>query len=438
MEYKSYKIRLELNDVQRTNANKHSGVARHAYNWGVSIINDLFDNNFDLYNKGEERVKFPTAIDLHKRLVSDVKSENKWYYDVSKWSPQESLRDLEKALKNYFRKLKKGEINKLKADYIKKKSKNGGIINYVRLNNIGKPKFKKKGQNDNFYLEGDIKISGNKIKVPKFGWIKMSENLGEIECIKNVKISKKCNDWFISFKTEFKNKVKYKKQGSVGVDLGIKKLATLSNGMVFSGSKPFRKYKRKLKIEQRKLSKKYNKETKTQSNNYKKQQMVVAKLHNKIANIRKDDIHKLTTYLSKNHTEIVIENLNVSGMIKNHKLASAIIDGGFFEFKRQLEYKCNWYGTKLIIADRFFPSSKKCSCCGNIKKDLKLKDRVYNCEKCGISIDRDINASLNLKQLAVSYTVTACGELYQSMDLIQRNSMKQEINSEIVQINNFA
>lgn len=411
MNYKSYKIRLELNDKQNTLAEKHAGVARHAYNWGVDIIISLLNNNYELYKESKEQLKYPSAIDLHKRLVAEVKKENPWYYEVSKYSPQESLRDVSTSLKNYFRKLKNGEIRKLKDKYIKKKNKHDGIINYNHLNNIGKPKYKKKGQHDSFYLEGDIKINENKIKVPVFGLIKMSETLYINDKIKNVRISKISGEWYISFKTEFEYNIKYDKQGSVGVDLGVKTLATLSNGIVFKGSKPYRKYKRKLKIEQRKLSKKYNKDSKKQSKNYDKQRKKVAKLHHKISNIRKDEIHKLTTYLSKNHVEIVIEDLNVSGMVKNHKLAGAILDGGFYEFRRQLEYKCKWYDSTLTIVSRWYPSSKTCSSCGNIKNELKLSERIYNCAKCDFTADRDLNASLNLNNNAVSYTVNACGEL---------------------------
>ena len=128
-------------------------------------------------------------------------------------------------------------------------------------------------------------------------------------------------------------------------------------------------------------------------------------LHNRIANIRKDTLHKLTTYLAKNHSQIVIEDLNVSGMMSNHKLAKAVADMGFYEFRRQLEYKCQLYGSKLIVVDRWFPSSKTCSRCGQVKQSLSLSERVFNCEYCGFSCDRDLNASLNLA-MAVSSTVT--------------------------------
>ena len=274
MNYKSFKIRLDLNNKQLTLCNKHSGVARHAYNWGAKLYLDIFDQNFESFkdeSNTKEKINFPSSIDLHKKLVAEVKSQFPWYYEVSKCAPQQALRDLHSALLNYFRKLKSGEISKLKKDYIKKKSKHNGVINPNKLNNLGKPKFKKKGINDSFYLEGpNINIEGNKIKLPAFGWVRLSESLEINDKIKNVTLSKKGNNWFVSFKIE-KNIVSLPKPyGAVGVDLGVKTLATLSNGKVFSGSKPYKTYKWKLKIEQRKLNKKYNKDVKEQSKNYKK------------------------------------------------------------------------------------------------------------------------------------------------------------------------
>ncbi|WP_366558206.1 RNA-guided endonuclease TnpB family protein [Okeania sp. SIO3B5] len=144
------------------------------------------------------------------------------------------------------------------------------------------------------------------------------------------------------------------------------------------------------------------------SRNWKKAQLKIAKLHSKIANMRKDTLHKLTTYLAKNHSQIVIEDLNVSGMMANHKLAKAVADMGFYEFRRQLEYKCQLYGSSLTIVDRWFPSSKTCSRCGTVKESLSLSERVFNCEHCKFSCDRDLNAALNLA-MAGSSSVSACG-----------------------------
>lgn len=417
---KSLKVRLELNNVQKSYALQHCGVARHAWNWALSTCKEI----------EKENGKLPSAIDLHKLLVRDVKSVNIWYYDVSKCSPQETLRDLQKAYSKFFSELNNGTIEKKRTAYIKGQKSKNQPINYDRLKSIGKPNFKKKGKKDSFYLEGAIKTDGNKIKVPKFGWLKCSEILPQCE-IKNVVISRTANDWFISFKVPFTPVVTEKKHQSVGVDLGIKTLATLSTGVIFENKRPYKKAKRKLKLAQRKVSKKFVKRAKNQSNNYKKAAAKVAKIHQQVANIRKDSIHKLTTHLAKNHHEVVIEDLNVKGMVKNKKLAGAILDGGFFEFRRQLSYKCDWYGSKLTVVDRFFPSSKTCSSCNEIKASLKLSERIFKCGACGYQADRDANASYNLNKKAVSYTVSACGELNKQDDYIVADSMKHEINNNV-------
>jgi putative transposase len=278
-----------------------------------------------------------------------------------------------------------------------------------------------------------IKISKNKIKLPHFGWVKMSESFDEDFTVKNVTISRTANDWFIGWKTEFDDDA-LKIEGienmpEVGVDIGIKTLATLSNGVTFANVKAFKKFKKKLAKAQRKQDKKYNPKSKEQSKNYKKASKKVAKIHQKIANVRKDATHKLTTHLAKNHSTVKIEDLNVSGMLKNKRLSSAISDGGFYEFRRQLEYKCAWYGSKLVVIDRFFASSKTCSCCGKVKKDLKLSERIFNCDDCGLSIDRDLNAAINIKNFTVSYTGSACGELCKPENNFG-NSLKQEANNE--------
>ena len=404
----SFKHRLELNNEQRNLASRHAGVSRHAYNWGVGLCNEISENNI----KSENKESLPSGIDLHKLLVKDVKSENKWYYEVSKCSPQQSLRNLNTAWRRYFSDLKKGEIEKKRKSYIKECKSRGREIKQDKLYNIGKPKFKRKGVRDSFYLEGNIVIEGNKIKVPIFGWLKISEKFyGKIE-VKNVVISRQADHWFVSYKMEKPDFTVrgIKNKPTIGVDLGVKTLATLSDGIIFENVKAYKKYKRRLKLAQRVVSKKYNEDTKQQSNNYKKAKKKVAKIHYKIGCTRKDAIHKLTTYLAKNHSRIGIEDLNVSGMLKNHRLAGAIQDGGFYEFRRQLEYKTEWYGSELIVIDRFFPSSKTCSNCGNIKKDLKLSNRIYRCEVCGHKEDRDLNASKNIDKKAESYSASACGE----------------------------
>nr|MDJ0557382.1 RNA-guided endonuclease TnpB family protein [Microcoleaceae cyanobacterium MO_207.B10] len=210
-----------------------------------------------------------------------------------------------------------------------------------------------------------------------------------------VRISKRAGDWYISFKyDECQPKAMTKKRAIIGVDVGINALATCSDGTTYANVKAYKQSKKRLTLYQRRVQKK-----EPGSKNRLKAVKRLAKAHKKVADIRADALHKLTTWLAKNHSTIVIEDLNVSGMLKNHKLAGAIADCGFYEFRRQLTYKCEWYGSELIIADRFYPSSQICSHCGHQQK-MPLSERTYNCANCGFQAERDFNAAVNLEKYA--------------------------------------
>lgn len=418
---KSLKIRLDLNNKQTTRCRKHAGVARHAYNWAVAECQKAFD-------AGQ---KIPSAIDLHKRLVAQVKTAHSWYYEVSKCAPQQALRNLQSAYQAFHR------IQK-PSGYKKRKTirRAGKVVTVLE----GLPQFKKKGQRDGFYLEGSIHTDGRRIKLPHLGWVRLSEAIPDGLDIKNVSVTRTADHWFVSFKRSDVSVPHTPKQTAksnevVGVDLGIKTLATLSNGTAFQAIKPYKRNKRKLKLAQRKASKKFVKGAKRQSKNYQKAQQKVARIHARIANIRQDALHKLTTHLAKNHSRIVIEDLNVRGMSKNHCLASAILDGGFFEFRRQLTYKAEWYGSEVVVANRFFASSKTCSGCGHKKAVQKLSERTYHCEPCGLQIDRDLNAAINLKQYnTASYAGSACGATNHRTEQSERVVMKQEANGSLAHV----
>ena len=358
-----FKTKLKLNNKQRTALSKHAGVARHAWNWGLSATKFILDHNKENPNN---KIKFPSAIDLHKLLVKLVKPENPWYYEVSKCAPQYALRDLRMAWDRCFKKTSKT------------------------------PRFKKKGKGDSFELDGIIKIKGDKrIQLPIIGTLRTFERLPQVP-VKNVTISRQADSWFISFKLEVAEKSTNQVDNPIGVDLGLLRFATLSNGNQIDSPRPFKALQQKLaKLQWRNRLKEIG------SANWKKAQIKVARLHVRIANIRKDFIHKVTTRLAKNHSEIVIEDLNVSGMMANGKLAKAIADSGFYEFRRQLDYKTKLYGSKMVLADRWFPSSKTCSNCGKKKESLALSERIFTCE-CGLVCDRDINAAINLVRLVKS------------------------------------
>ncbi len=366
-----FKTELKINKAQRLILAKHAGVARHAWNQALALCQQVLAHNRANPN---DKIKFPSSIDLHKWLVASIKPENPWYYEVSKCSPQYALRHLSDAFKSFFKKVK------------------------------GFPKFKKKGRNDSFTLDGSIHVDHKRIKVPVIGWLKTFERLPQGVEPKSVTISARADRWFISFKIDVSVEQTPKVYDIVGVDLGIKTLATLSTGVVFDGVKSYRQAEHRLKRLQRNLSRKVK-----GSFNRKKAALLLAKAHRRVANIRKDVLHKLTTYLSKNHAVVGIEDLNVSGMMANRCLAKAIGDMGFYEFRRQLEYKCQLYGSKLVVIDRFAPSSKTCSCCANVKNSLSLSQRVYHCHSCGFEIDRDLNAAINISKYAASSVVSACG-----------------------------
>jgi len=232
--------------------------------------------------------------------------------------------------------------------------------------------------------------------LPSIGWVKIYEGLPH-RTTKSITISRTANDWFIAFAYEVDCQPSKKEFDVVGVDLGVKVLASLSTGVSFPNP---RNYKKQLSKLQR-LSKQLARKEKGSNNRYKAKNKL-AKLQAHIASLRKDILHKITTYLCKNHAKIVVEDLNVSGMVKNKKLSQSISDCGFYEFRRQLEYKCKKFGSKLIIADRFYPSSKTCSNCGQKKEVITLSERIFECDNCGFSLDRDLNAAINLMALGCS------------------------------------
>ncbi|MEO1374072.1 MAG: RNA-guided endonuclease TnpB family protein [Cyanobacteria bacterium J06635_10] len=264
----------------------------------------------------------------------------------------------------------------------------------------GYPKFKKKGKNDSFTINNcgkPMPFGGKSIKLPVIGWVKLHEGLPHGTTSK-VTISRIADDWYISF-TYYQKKPENisSRIDAVGVDLGIKTLATLSTGVRIENAKYLRSCLKQLARLQKQLARKeYG------SSNRKKLKIKLQRMHRRIAFLRKDLLHRGTHYICKNHATIVIEDLNVSGMLSNGNLALSISDCGFYEFKRQLEYKAKKFNCQLIIADRWYASSKICSTCGHKHETLTLKDRVYECSNCRLKIDRDLNAALNLVKLAYS------------------------------------
>ena len=373
----AHRIQLDPNNKQRTYLAKASGVARFAYNWALAEWKNL-------HEAGEK-----TSEGLLRKKLNAIKRELfPWMLEVTKCAPQLAIKDLGKAFNNFFAK---------RAEF---------------------PKFKKKGQHDSFGISNDqFRIIGKTIRIPNLGYVRMTEKLRFSGKIMGAIISRTADRWFVSIHVEMPNPepIHNSESQAVGVDLGIKELATLSDGRKITGAKPHKALLSRLRRYNKSLSRKQGaKKGEKKSNNFRKTQKKLSRLHARIANIRNDGTHKLTAMLVKNYGTIGIEDLNVSGMAKNNKLARAVLDMSFFELRRQLEYKAKITGSIVVVADRFYPSSKNCSNCGKKNDDLNLSTREWECPACCYHHDRDINAAINLKNYAVSYTVSACGELVSS------------------------
>jgi putative transposase len=264
-----------------------------------------------------------------------------------------------------------------------------------RSGKSGHPTFASRRNKQSFTVDSSngkvVLCAGNTIKIPTLGTFRLHEPLECSLVSQTFTLSKEGSHWFVSFCVDVERlPIQQLQEDSIEIALGVKVFATLSNKQVFDAPKPLKRAKTKLAILQRQASKQVN-----GSNNQRKTYNKISRIHSRISAHRKDFLNKLTTYLAKTFKLIKIEDLNVKGMMANHNLAEALSDLGFYEFKRQLTYKCQMYGASLVLIDQWFRSSKTCSNCGN-KKNMPLNLRTYDCPVCGRSIDRDLNASLNI------------------------------------------
>jgi len=366
--YRGYKVEVDLNNEQKTACLKHAGCSRFAWNWGLARKQEAY----------KQTGKMPTAIDLHKELNALKQTDYPWMYEVSKCVPQEALRDLDAAYKHAYRRLKEGK---------------GGRA-------VGWPRFKSRTKAiGGFRLTGSIHLFEDRIQLPRLGILKLKERgyLPVGAKVAQATVTERAGRWYVSMQIEQERGGIATGDGpAIGIDLGIKALATCSHGSVYESPKALRSSLKRLQRRSRQLSRK----TKGSKNRVKAKQRV-AKLHARIATIRKDALHQVTTAIVTKATSqrarcLVIEDLNVSGMLKNRKLSRAIADVGFSEFRRQLEYKAASLGLPVKVVSRWYPSSKICSCCGWIDEQQTLSDRTFVCEQCGVVLDRDFNAALNL------------------------------------------
>ena len=395
----AHKIALDPNNAQATYFARAAGAARFAYNWALAEWKRQYEAR-----KADNRLPKPSQAALRRQLNAIKREQFPWMLEVTKCAPQMAIIQLGQAFQNFF----------------------AGRARY--------PQFRKKGAHDRFTLTNDqFSIDGCRIRIPNLGWVRMRESLRFAGKIMSATISRVADRWFASITVDVPDQShlpKAENQGAVGVDLGVSALATLSTGELIPGPKPHKALLGRL----RRLSRSLSRKAKGSANRL-KAKAKLAKLHARIANIRSDALHKLTTDLTRRFHTIGIENLNVRGMMRNRHLARSIADMGFFEFRRQLEYKAAMRGGQVVVADRWFPSSKTCSACGAVQQDMPLSVRQWICPDCGSCHDRDLNAARNLATYAVSSTVSACGEEgsgFGRKTEVKPASMKQEISTEPV------
>ncbi|MFM8799845.1 MAG: RNA-guided endonuclease InsQ/TnpB family protein [Tagaea sp.] len=370
----AHRIALDPTNKQRSYFAKGAGTARFAYNWALGEWRRLYEAR-----KTDPALPQPTDAVLRRRLNEIKRATFPWMFGVTKCAAQEAIIDLGSAFRSFFE--KRGRY----------------------------PRFKKKGASDSFCAANEVgtfRIEDRRIKLPVIGWVRLRESPRFDGVAKRVTVSRTADRWFASILFEVADTVAAMPPiSAVGVDLGVTDLAVLSDGTKIAGSKPHKKLLGRLRRANKALSRK-----KRGSRNALKAKRRLARIHARIGSIRKDALNKLTTRLVGRYRRIGIEDLNVRGMVKNRRLARSIMDASFFELRRQLEYKARMRGATIVVADRFFASSKTCSCCGSVKAELDLSQRVYSCENCGYEADRDVNAARNLEKLAASFAVTACGE----------------------------
>ena len=375
----AYKYRLKPNKQQKRLLEHHFGCNRFVWNYFLHQRQEYYQKNKE--DIEAKRIKGNCSYyNDEKELIKIKKQEDyNWLKEVNSQSLIATIMHLDTAYKNFF----------------KKKSKF--------------PRYKKKGDNQSFTIPQHIRIENGKIYFPKFSeGIRLKEHRKLEGKICNATISKTAtNQFYVSIIVEKEIEPLQQNNNNVGIDLGIKDFCILSNGTRYENIKPLKKHLKKIKYLQRQVSK-----SKKASKRRDKRKLKLAIIHQRIHNQRLDYLHKITKSITDENQVIVIEDLNVNGMMKNHHLAQAISDVSWHEFKRQLEYKCKWKGRQLVIIDRFFPSSKTCNNCGYINQELTLDVRQWTCPQCSCKLDRDLNASKNILQ--------------QGLNMVQGTGIKSE------------
>lgn len=369
---KTFRYRLEPNALQRQMFAQFAGCCRFVFNQGLAAQKASYETT----GKNLSYADLCMLLPVMKKAEETV-----WLRKVHSQVLQQALKDLDSAYRHFFRRLKEGAVP-------------------------GFPKFKKKGQTDSFRFPQGVKIEGDRVYLPKIGWIKYRASRAIAGKLLQATIKREGAHWFICLACEVNieesTSVAVTAEKAVGIDLGLKRFAVLSDGTEIENPRFLERALVKLRRAQRRLSRKTKR-----SNNWKRQVAKVVKLHISVKNSRKDFAHKASSAIVKNHDVIAVENLNIEGMVQNRRLSRSISDAGWGAFLGMLKYKAEWAGKHFVRIGRFIATSQLCSNCGG-KQPMPLAVRTYACSGCGIQMDRDWNASLNIRAAGLA-VLNACG-----------------------------
>jgi putative transposase len=397
----AFRYELAPTAEQRRALIQHAGAARWAWNWGLAVRRKAWQRRGETLN----------AVALH-RLLNRLKQTQRfaWLYEVSKCAPQEALRDLDRAFAGFWVGRRAGR-------------------------RVGFPRFKKRGRcPDRFRLTGAIRVNGGGVVLPRIGQVATKEATGKF-CgrVLSVTCKREADRWYAALTVEVDRPDPMPATGPVvGIDRGLTTLAVCSDGDRIAHPRALQHGLRTLCRRTRAVGRKQR-----GSRNRAKAVLALARAHRRVRNQRLDALHKATTTLAKTKSVLVVEDLHVAGMLRNRHLARSIADASWAEFHRQLAYKTRWYGSRLVVADRWYPSSKTCSACGHVIAKLSLSQRTYRCEQCGLLLDRDLNAARNLAGLVPAVagsspeTQNACGVGSAGQfgnELVKLSAVKQERN----------
>ena len=368
---KGYKAELDPNKKQIGFFRQCAGASRFVFNWGLARWQQIYEDG------GK-----PSAYSLRKEFNAIKDEQCSWIRALPYAVIEVAFYDLGIAFQNFFRRVKQGD-------------------------KPGYPKFKKHNRKRTFAVRS-AKVKRDRIRITHLGWVRLKESdyiPVDGEYTTYARFSERAGRWYVAINAKSEIEQPELTGDVVGIDLGLKTRAVFSNGVFFDAPKATYEYQKKLARAQRELSRR-----KRAGKNWQKTKRKVQIIHAKIADVRKHWLHQISHYTTHElkPSVIVLEDLNVSGMVKNHHLAKAVSDAGFFELRRQIEYKADWLGIEVVIADRWFASSKTCSGCGWKNANLTLADRVFKCPECGLEIDRDLNAAQNLAALVNRQTGGDC------------------------------